>query len=175
MVVWEERQWGTRVKQRAEAERTHSTSSFLCKGSFELSWALCHLTGDTPVWDRRDKETRGRKPPLIPSVWALERLEKRNLLASFPSCKSGPDQKPGEAGMLYHLASWRDGGLCSGPAGRQGAILRLVLDTTVLLFQYVWAILFFYSLWVSRWLGLGSLPNWNIELTQGHSRGWEGQ
>lgn len=110
MVVWEERQWGTRVKQRAEAERTHSTSSFLCKGSFELSWALCHLTGDTPVWDRRDKETRGWKSPLIPSVWALERLEKRNL-ASFPSCKSGPGQKPGEAGMLYHLASWRDGGL----------------------------------------------------------------
>ena len=45
-------------------ECSHPVSSFLHKGSFELTWALCQRAGDTPVWSRRD-ETRGGKTLVV--------------------------------------------------------------------------------------------------------------
>lgn len=76
---------GRGAKQREGVPCAGPVSRFLCKGSFELMWALCHMPGDTPVWDRREKETRGEK---LPSSLQCEPLGNRKevtlWLASFP-------------------------------------------------------------------------------------------
>lgn len=122
--------WGG-AKQREEVECGYPVSNFLWKGSFELTWALCHMSGDTPVWDWRDKEIRREKTTFIPSVQALKKSSRRNPSSSSPSCKSGPHPQPGGAGKLYLAASGSGAELCSGQAGNKWLFARLAWDIMV--------------------------------------------
>lgn len=112
--------WGG-PKSRGGVECSHPVSGFLRKGSFELS-GLCakglgtHLYGTEEI-----KKPEGGKNPCSFRVGLCE-VVKKELLASFPSCKSG--QRPGEAGKLFHTASLSADRLCSGPAGGQGATCK---------------------------------------------------